>query len=149
MEIIQDNIIECLQRGWLEIHDVLDVVLSDSFNPVAHAHEVKVNKLSGVYFLINDNEVVYVGQSKNVIVRVAGHADDKFKVFNKVCVLSCGPANLDVLESAFIHKFRPRYNRQHSSGKMVATISEEKLSKCLPDWAAEVTRSIVAKHTRK
>lgn len=66
---------------------------------------------SGIYFLFDGDEIVYVGQSKNVWKRLAQHSKDK--LFNGYTVLSCDPASLDDIEKHYIKEFSPKYNQQH------------------------------------
>lgn len=60
--------------------------------------------LKGIYFLLDNNEIVYVGQSVNVYQRIHQHRDKKF---NRIFVLKTD--NLD-LESYYINKLKPKYN---------------------------------------
>ena len=56
-----------------------------------------------------DNEqVVYVGQSKNIAQRVKGHSD--VKCFDSVYVLIVPWHKLDDVEAAFIRHLQPKYN---------------------------------------
>lgn len=60
-----------------------------------------------IYFLIKDNEVVYVGQSSLGICRPFQHTT---KDFDSVSILKCKNEELDYLESRFILKYKPKYN---------------------------------------
>lgn len=62
-----------------------------------------------IYFLIYENEVVYVGQTRIGIYRPLAHKD---KLFDTVALLECAEEELDVLEDKFIMKYEPIYNRQ-------------------------------------
>jgi len=62
---------------------------------------------TGVYFLIDSNRVVYVGQSVNVYARIASHGD---KVFDSFAFIPCDKKALDGLESLYIHILRPALN---------------------------------------
>lgn len=84
---------------------------------------------SGVYALVHRREVVYVGKSKTMLVRIYSHrnvAADKRKgknkefpswypvkgiVFDDVFVRPCPPEELDRLEREMIAKYRPKYNQ--------------------------------------
>ena len=44
---------------------------------------------SGVYFLLQKQIVVYVGQSRNPLSRIGQHTKDSSKVFNGVKILPC------------------------------------------------------------
>lgn len=63
---------------------------------------------SGVYFLIANNEVVYVGQSVNVYSRISEHVSGK--CFDRYAYVPCAVELLDKLESLYIHCLRPRLN---------------------------------------
>ena len=75
---------------------------------------------SGVYFLLADDEVVYVGQAINVHARIAQHRD---KSFNRYAFVHCPPQSLNVLESLYIHCLRPRLNGTVGDGAMLAPIN--------------------------
>jgi len=67
------------------------------------------NVNSGIYFLIKDNRVVYVGQSIDLLKRsLGGH---KSKDFDAVCYIEIDyKINLNNIEAYFIAKFKPKYN---------------------------------------
>ena len=75
------------------------------------AHEPR--PIAGVYFLVCDDEIVYVGQSKNVLSRMSGHAD---KRFNTVKMIPVGEDRLLSTERMMIEILRPRYNKMHNGG---------------------------------
>jgi len=62
---------------------------------------------AGVYFLVRDNRVVYVGQSLNVASRAACHTD---KEYDKVFATPCPKSGLLELERGFIDVLLPEYN---------------------------------------
>lgn len=68
----------------------------------------KTPHLTGVYFLIKNEEVVYVGQSVNIISRVSAHV--KQKEFDRFAFVPCDAQDLDVLESLYIHFLQPELN---------------------------------------
>ena len=66
----------------------------------------------GIYFLIDGNEVVYVGQSLDFRTRMATHSIDKRKTFDSFFFLPVNNReNLDWLELEYIQKLKPRDNR--------------------------------------
>jgi hypothetical protein len=65
----------------------------------------------GVYFLIREDEIVYVGQSKNCPSRIQTHINDKGKVFDSYTFIATHSDNLDFLESWYIYAFNPKYNK--------------------------------------
>lgn len=69
--------------------------------------------VSGVYFLISsENEIVYVGQSTNLISRIPAHYRDKkkFPHFSKVAVLQVPAEQLNEVEENLIQLLKPRLN---------------------------------------
>ncbi len=64
----------------------------------------------GVYFLLLKNEIVYVGQSVAVYRRINEHLASKR--FERIAYIPCDQSELDVLESLYIHLFRPKLNQQ-------------------------------------
>ena len=81
-------------------------------------------KSSGVYFLLHDDEIVYVGQSVHIYSRIAGHADKKF---NRYAYIPCPPEALDVLESLYIHLLRPALNGERCDGFKAAPMMLDKI----------------------
>jgi len=67
-----------------------------------------VRRLCGIYFLVSDEGIVYVGQSINITSRVQQHTSSK--VFTHYTYVLCDEKDLDNLETKYINKFRPKYN---------------------------------------
>lgn len=65
---------------------------------------------SMIYFLTKDNEVVYVGQSKQGMNRIYFHKFSK-KDFDSFYFINCDIEKLDELESYYILKYLPKYNK--------------------------------------
>jgi hypothetical protein len=63
----------------------------------------------GVYFLIKENKIIYVGKSIYIIDRLETHRRSK-KRYNKVFIHYCTKENIDILESKYIYKFMPEEN---------------------------------------
>lgn len=70
---------------------------------------------SGVYFLVRDGKVIYVGQSRKLAIRLETHA--RWKVFDRLYWIPCEIDGLNALESAYIRAFWPIENRDHTSRK--------------------------------
>ena len=62
----------------------------------------------GIYLLIYQTEIVYVGQSRDVYSRLPIHAMDK--QFDRFTIIPCPLDLLNELEAEYIVKFAPRYN---------------------------------------
>lgn len=84
----------------------------------------------GVYFLVKDGEVVYVGQSKNCHGRIGQHPD---KDFDSYAFYPCSKDELDIFESAYIHYLQPRLNGCLNNGSKSAPISFHKLIRMAVD----------------
>jgi hypothetical protein len=78
----------------------------------------------GVYALVRDGVVVYVGQGKKMVARVEAHRSNwgrkslpawmpaslRGVLFDEVHVLPCRVEDLDRLERAMIDLYKPKYN---------------------------------------
>jgi len=64
----------------------------------------------GIYFLFNENKIVYVGQSNgNILHRIVSHMDTK--VFDSFNTISCSYEDLSILEAEYILRIKPAYNK--------------------------------------
>lgn len=63
---------------------------------------------AGVYFLYKNDDIIYIGQSVNVMARVGQHVD---KDFDNVKIICCDKQNLNDVEAFFIDLFKPRLNK--------------------------------------
>lgn len=118
-----------ITRKKTELNDILEsidnldhhlLILPDAFlniNGNALLTEQQIVKFSekarsvitptGVYFLIKNQSVVYIGQSVNVYNRVQNHTD---KDFDKFVYIECDKESLNILESLYIHTLKPILN---------------------------------------
>ena len=62
-----------------------------------------------IYFLIDKNSIVYVGQSRNIHTRIKNHKKDK-KFDSYFYVKSHDKSEIDKLEKYYINRFKPYYN---------------------------------------
>lgn len=67
----------------------------------------------GVYFLIKDSQIVYIGQSINIAARITSHKD---KDFDSVSYVTCRRSELDILESLYIIAYNPILNGEVKAG---------------------------------
>ena len=67
---------------------------------------------SGIYFLCDGQDVVYVGQSVSALGRVATHLAERIKEFlpERVFFLPCPAEDLTRIENHYIRLLRPKYN---------------------------------------
>lgn len=77
------------------------------------------NKASGVYFLLDGDDVVYVGQAVNVYSRIGQHTD---KIFDRYAFVPCAVDALNIIESLYIHCLRPRLNGNQINNAKCAPI---------------------------
>lgn len=75
-------------------------------NPLS-LKKINFNVISGVYFLFNNSELVYVGQSENIVKRIHEHTD---KLFTHYSHIKCSKKELLVLEKKYIQTYNPVYN---------------------------------------
>lgn len=62
-----------------------------------------------IYFLINDGEIVYVGQSNQVTKRLIAHTKSN-KIFDSISAIAVSPEDANDVEAKCIVKFNPVYN---------------------------------------
>lgn len=89
---------------------VMDVLAPVDLKPVGLNEVDRSFKTSGVYFLYRFGEIVYVGQSSDVLRRVGEHMADRHKEFDEVAFVPCQPLNRLWMESQYISRIRPEYN---------------------------------------
>lgn len=90
-------------------------------------HAVPLGTVCGVYFLIQEKRVVYVGQSTNVFSRIFTHTQSK--EFDSYVYLPCDKDMLDKLESLYIHFLSPPLNGNLHNGNKIAPLPLDTLLK--------------------
>lgn len=73
------------------------------------------SQLNGVYFLLDKNKIVYVGQTTMGLARTFHHL--KNKIFDSYYFMPCPIELLNNVESEYIIKFNPKYNKGVGNGK--------------------------------
>ena len=69
-----------------------------------------IKPICGIYFLVDNEIVVYVGQSEDIYCRIKQHTD---KQFDTAYFLRYSKELLDEKETEFIVGFNPKYNKTH------------------------------------
>jgi excinuclease UvrABC nuclease subunit len=70
----------------------------------------------GVYFLFYNNTLIYIGQSKQILIRVSNHFYTKN--FTSFSFVKCNKiSEAEILEREFIKKFNPPLNKYLKSEK--------------------------------
>ena len=95
------------QKTRLEMDDVLPKHSVTAL--LVKSHEPR--PIAGVYFLICNDDIVYVGQSKNVLSRMSGHTD---KRFDTVKMIATSDDRLLATERMMIKLLKPIYNKMHN-----------------------------------
>jgi len=101
--------VESLSRGTLRIVPqelILEWAHAGVISSFPNLKELNVWIEPCVYFLLLDNEVVYVGQSTSLPGRATQHRDDK--EFNRVLYMSVPKDRLDEIERKFIKELKPK-----------------------------------------
>lgn len=71
--------------------------------------KIEFKIICGIYFLYDNENLCYIGQSKDVIYRVCTHA--KTKTFSHYTYIECLESELDQIEFQYIQKFSPILNK--------------------------------------
>jgi len=83
--------------------------------------KIRKTRQMGVYFLFKGNEVVYIGESKNIIERLRGHTG---KDYNWFSFIVC--SNRKDVEVRLIRKCAPKLNSQNNSlASYIKTLEQE------------------------
>lgn len=69
---------------------------------------IKLQKKPCVYLLLKDNEIVYVGKSKNIFNRLSEHVDNK--VYDSIFMDYMDEKDLYLKELIYINRYRPIHN---------------------------------------
>lgn len=76
---------------------------------------VPIKKAPYIYFLLEDNIIVYVGQSYQLLARLQNHVDNDNKVFNAVTVIEVSRKTINIYEKLYINRFNPSLNKKKYS----------------------------------
>lgn len=94
---------------------------SADFIPVSFFSEAK----RGIYFLISEAVVVYIGKSNNIAQRMVSHTKNEDKEFDRVFILTIPEdKSLSEYEWPYIAKFDPKYNFQSNEPDIVAKMRQ-------------------------
>ena len=85
----------------------------------------------GIYFLIQQDVIIYVGQSVNVLTRIKDHWRNRSYVrsFDKYNWIGCEKAILNEVESEMILRFRPKLNRIISPNRRFISFKQVRASR--------------------
>lgn len=69
------------------------------------------DKMTCIYFLLHEDEIVYIGQSTSPQTRIKQHVREAYVgEFDGIYFHFCDPDMLDELEARYITTFKPKYN---------------------------------------
>lgn len=81
--------------------------------------KLRNNIKKGVYFLFDGDELVYIGQSKDIQNRVQTHMDEGVKKFDSFSYIYLElPVDRDVIERGLINEYLPKYNNDSLTKKL-------------------------------
>ena len=86
---------------------------------------IPAESMSGVYFLILNQRIVYVGKSVDMYCRISEHRS-KGRKFTHFHAIPCPPESLSELESKYILAFAPEGNKGRY-GRLTYSVSESRL----------------------
>lgn len=111
------DLVTMVPRGVLEASREIPHPLFDIL-----AAAVPTRRSSGIYFLMREGEVVYVGQSVDVLHRIARHRREG-KHFDAYSYMECEAADLDRLERLYIRALVPEDNMSFGNRDIKRPIS--------------------------
>lgn len=72
---------------------------------------VPAERVSGIYFLIQNSEIVYIGKSVDAAGRLVSHIHGKKVKFDRLFFMRVATSKLDEVERHYISTFNPGLNR--------------------------------------
>ena len=135
-------------------HEIERIIIECAENKI-HIPDLWINGDTIIYFLYLEDEIVYVGQTGNLDVRIRSHFYDKIhpKTFNSYGYINFSGINHvyntpNDAEADFICKFCPKYNRSIPSNNLWVNLN--KLSKLIykAGGNCKKVRYLVKKHNR-
>ncbi len=89
-------------------------LLSDEFviKDSNASKRIPFNNGAFVYFLYDDNCLVYIGKTSNLAARISTHVSKNTKIFNKVSYSEVNKSVIGITEDVNIYKYRPKYNKR-------------------------------------
>jgi len=85
------------------------------------ARSLPSQKITGIYFLVESEEIVYIGQAVDIHVRIADHRKKRVIQFDRYSWIECSESELNNLEAMYILKFVPQYNKVVPAGDRFVT----------------------------
>jgi len=117
-------------------------------------HELQMPEpICGIYFLVHNGEIVYIGQSRNIAQRIWGHEGEKRKTWDRVFFLRVPDYDLDAIEGTLLRCLKPSGNARTVHGNVCVALGSRAHD---ADWrrflmdrmgtdTSDVARSVCAK----
>jgi len=86
-------------------------LIMPDLDQAVHMPDMSRLATSGIYFLMLDGVVVYVGQARDMRRRVSDHIAEGVKTFDTIAYVPCRVDRLNEVERGYIEKLMPKYNR--------------------------------------
>lgn len=91
-------------------------------------------RVSAIYFLFHEDKLVYIGQTKNLMMRVGHHIYRQKIIFDQYAFVEVAEKDLNRIERELIEKHRPPCNT--AFGPYIRTGKEGNWSFCNKEKAA-------------
>jgi prophage regulatory protein len=81
-----------------------------AYKRILNLRRIEIVTLIGIYFLIDGDQIVYIGKSINVFARIAEHQRNNEKKFDTFTYIQIPIDQLDEFEVEYINAYKPKYN---------------------------------------
>jgi len=87
----------------------------------------------GIYFLIKNSKIIYIGESENLMRRIAEHINSSEINFDSFAILATenNRATRNKLERLYINKFNPWYNKKPQMDLMYMSVYKSEINQIL------------------
>lgn len=124
MQLLNIPAIKKSVKGVKEIHAIVNDTATEIGSISYHA--------CGIYFLLRQDKIVYIGQSVDCFSRVLTHTRDASKDFNRACYFPVSRDELNNIEETLIALFKPEHNsrgiKNHSDDSLAILNTRSLLS---------------------
>jgi hypothetical protein len=79
--------------------------------------EINNRRITAIYFLIRNGQIIYIGQTTNLKSRICSHKCFPAYYFDSFRYIECREKNLRKYETRWLQKFRPKLNGYLYDGK--------------------------------
>lgn len=100
------------------------------------SYDFDKTRINGVYLLLKEGEIIYIGQSVNIHSRISSHSRFKFDSYNFIVVDET--KKLDNLEAYLIGRFKPKHNSVMQRNTLGLNRDHLFSTKTIPDTAHDI-----------